>query len=501
LLEEPVDGFMAEFHPALFRTADRGQTWRNITPPLGPVSWDNIVDIELVGELTIFVVVNNPAMGSAILKSADGGDNWMTMAEDLSTLHHAGSTIELDFVEEQVGWLSVFVPPASGFASLHSTSDSGKSWAVVNDSLPRPGEISFLADGRGWLGGGVFPDPLSQSQGVSQTNDGGLTWSDIAISLPPWTGSAKVEFQLPEMFGDQGRVAVGLNDGIMDAVVVYTSADGAASWQFATAIDTSANPETNATTWSADFLDEARWWVVGQPTSGVVTTLTEGSTVSVRTAGRPDSDVLDLLAFDTTDAWLRTTDGLWATWDSGLSWHPLWAEVGLDQGTSDEEVREIPACVDLRTALAVHSAPGPLFVCQLTSAGSGFFGGWVFPREGVLTAEDALREWASGPTDEEALSGFEGWDFRPYPDVMESITLSRDGGTLDMEIGGLEHVNNLSTSHGSGVFFTSLFGTVFSDPSVDSFVLSVGGASCPLQILESEFCFPLTREDFANSNF
>ncbi|MCA1736125.1 MAG: hypothetical protein LC739_08440 [Actinobacteria bacterium] len=196
-----------------------------------------------MGELTIFVVVNNPAMGSAILKSADGGDNWMTMAEDLSTLHHAGSTIELDFVEEQVGWLSVFVPPATGFASLHSTSDSGKSWAVVNDSLPRPGEISFLADGRGWLGGGVFPDPLSQSQGVSQTNDGGLTWSDIAISLPPWTGSAKVEFQLPEMFGDQGRVAVGLNDGIMDAVVVYTSADGAASWQFATAIDTSGNPE------------------------------------------------------------------------------------------------------------------------------------------------------------------------------------------------------------------------------------------------------------------
>lgn len=504
VLEESVEGVVMELHPGLFRTDDRGQTWRNITPPPGPESWKYIFDIEVVGEQTIFAVVNNPAMGSAILKSVDGGDSWMTMAEGLSNLHHAGSTIELDFVDEQVGWYSVFVPPATGFASLLSTSDSGKSWAVVNEALPRSGEIYFLADGTGWLGGPVRLEALNQSQGLSQTSDGGLTWSDTAISLPPWASSAKVEFRLPEMFGDQGRVAVSLNDGVSDAVVVYTSADGGATWQFSPAIDPSANPETNATSWSADFLDETRWWVAGQTTSGVVTTITEGSNVSVLTAGTgPDSDLIDLLAFNTTDAWLRTTDGLWATRDGGLSWHPLWAEVGLGQGTSDEEVREIPACVDLRTALEGHSAPGPLFVCQLTRAGSGFFGGWVFPREGVLTAEDALREWASGPTEEEALSGFEGWDFRPFPAFMESIAISRDGGTLYMDIGGLEQVNNLSTSDGSGVFFTSLFGTVFSDPSIDSFVLSVGGggASCPLQILESEFCFPLTREDFVDSDF
>lgn len=36
-----------------------------------------------------------------------------------------------------------------------------------------------------------------------------------------------------------------------------------------------------------------------------------------------------------------------------------------------------------------------------------------------------------------------------------------------MDIGRWEPINNLSTSHGSAVFYTTLFGTVFSDPTVE----------------------------------
>jgi hypothetical protein len=64
-----------------------------------------------------------------------------------------------------------------------------------------------------------------------------------------------------------------------------------------------------------------------------------------------------------------------------------------------------------------------------------------------------------------------------------------------MDLDDWEPVNNLSTSNGGQLFITTLTGTAFSDPSVDSFALSILGDSCP-QIGEGETCFPITRSQF-----
>jgi hypothetical protein len=68
-----------------------------------------------------------------------------------------------------------------------------------------------------------------------------------------------------------------------------------------------------------------------------------------------------------------------------------------------------------------------------------------------------------------------------------------------MEVGQWEPIDNLSTSNGSAVFYTSLFGTVFSDPTVEQFELSILGESCPVFIGESEWCFPIDWNDFVAS--
>lgn len=151
------------------------------------------------------------------------------------------------------------------------------------------------------------------------------------------------------------------------------------------------------------------------------------------------------------------------------------------------------SCPELEVERQSTDIAGPFFVCG-TEQG---FGGRVFSREGIDSAEEALLAWLHGPSPEERAAGYEGRDLTPYQEMTGSITINREGDILYMDIGEWETVGNMSTSHGSGVFFTSLFGTAFSDPTVKQFVLSVAGESCPLQILESTYCFPISWEDVA----
>jgi hypothetical protein len=111
--------------------------------------------------------------------------------------------------------------------------------------------------------------------------------------------------------------------------------------------------------------------------------------------------------------------------------------------------------------------------------------------------EEVVRAWLAGPTEEEQAAGLQGWDLRPYPWFVDSLTFRRPGTTtLVMEVGQWEPIDNLSTSNGSAVFYTTLFGTVFSDPSADHFELSISGESCPVMIGESEWCFSIDWDDF-----
>lgn len=142
---------------------------------------------------------------------------------------------------------------------------------------------------------------------------------------------------------------------------------------------------------------------------------------------------------------------------------------------------------------------GPMFVCERTADGRPVFGGQVVHRSNATTAEDAVLAWVAGPTDREQAAGLQGWDLRPYPWFADSLTFRREGTTLVMEVGQWEPINNLSTSNGSSVFYTTLFGTVFSDPTVEEFILSILGHSCPVMIGESEWCFPIDWDDFADS--
>jgi hypothetical protein len=117
-------------------------------------------------------------------------------------------------------------------------------------------------------------------------------------------------------------------------------------------------------------------------------------------------------------------------------------------------------------------------------------------RPDVSTAEEAIRAWLAGTTEDEQSAGLQGWDLRPYPWFADSMSFRREGTTLVMELEEWEPIDNLSTSTGSIVFYLTLFGTVFSDPTVDQFELVIRGENCPVMIGESEWCFPIEWHDF-----
>ena len=145
------------------------------------------------------------------------------------------------------------------------------------------------------------------------------------------------------------------------------------------------------------------------------------------------------------------------------------------------------------------TAVGPVFLCQRPADGGPVYGGQLVSRPAVTTAEEAVRAWLAGPTEQEQAAGLQGWDLRPYPWFADSLSFRREGTTLVMEVGQWEPINNLSTSNGSAVFYITLFGTVFSDPTVEEFELSIIGNSCPVMLGESEWCFPIDWDDLVAS--
>src|SRR3970040_531991 len=75
----------------------------------------------------------------------------------------------------------------------------------------------------------------------------------------------------------------------------------------------------------------------------------------------------------------------------------------------------------------------PVFMCGISSGQELTFGGQIVARPDVSTAEDAIRAWLAGPTEDEQSAGLQGWDLRPYPWFADSMSFRREGTTLVME--------------------------------------------------------------------
>jgi photosystem II stability/assembly factor-like uncharacterized protein len=290
----------------ILRTTNGGPQWKNVTPQ----------NIQLIREsIAEFLTAS---LAWVATPQANG-----TTARVLRTTEH--------------GWLlsawGTKVGPAEA-VSVFRTSDGGKIWSNVANALPastdtpppghlpfggRKSGIHFLNTSTGWITGTAVVSDLVFLY-VSQ--DGGSTWNQQSLSLPPGVPSAQLSLISPTFFSaTDGILPIIFSDLITGrgfATEIYVTHDGGTTWK-----STMPLPAAFGT---LDFVDMQHGWA----TDGMVLYSTsDGGQHWTKLS--PDANFkqgTDLSFVSSTTAWAiggqsNTSSFLLKTTDGGGTWTPI----------------------------------------------------------------------------------------------------------------------------------------------------------------------------------
>jgi photosystem II stability/assembly factor-like uncharacterized protein len=185
----------------VFRTADGGGTWFEVTPPMIAAA---LPDVDTLGGVGFFMDANTawvtyqftgtpkvPA-NPVVWKTTDGGRTWQASAPmNTSDLNEVYSVSNVFFATPSAGWILIHVGAGMNhdYVALYRSTDGGSNWSRVINPYTDQGiqgcyktGIIFTDASNGWLTGncnGVAPGAL-----LFQTGDGGATWNSIALPGP-----------------------------------------------------------------------------------------------------------------------------------------------------------------------------------------------------------------------------------------------------------------------------------------------------------------------------
>jgi photosystem II stability/assembly factor-like uncharacterized protein len=130
--------------PKIFRTFDGGENWQHITT-LGGY---DLKDICFIDSVTVY------ACGNGVLKSTDGGYNWIN-------INYTGLS-GIQFLNSLTGF-------AVGGHNVIKTTDGGQNWTLINSGLTNDvslKQVQFIDEYNG----------IAAGKSVIHTSDGGQSW-------------------------------------------------------------------------------------------------------------------------------------------------------------------------------------------------------------------------------------------------------------------------------------------------------------------------------------
>jgi photosystem II stability/assembly factor-like uncharacterized protein len=189
----------------VFRTADGGISWFEVTPPMLGAT---LSEVDSLGAVGFFQDTNSawvtyqftdapkvPA-NPVVWKTVDGGRNWQASSPmNTSDLNEVYTVSNITFASPNAGWILIHVGAGMNhdYVALYRSTDGGANWSRVINPYTDEGiqgcektGIIFSDGSNGWLTGncnGVAPGAL-----LFQTGDGGATWNSIHLPVP--TGHA-----------------------------------------------------------------------------------------------------------------------------------------------------------------------------------------------------------------------------------------------------------------------------------------------------------------------
>lgn len=320
----------------LLVTADGGSTWRNVTPPSGFGS-GAFLDAEhgWVAISEAFTSASDPSYGRIdVWRTTNGGQTW-TKAELPKAVFNAFGEIlppvQFDFLDASQGFafLSGNLAKGRNDSDLFWTADGGRTWSADrptgSGNVGNEGAVGFAT-----ADDGVIVNAM-HGNGMVATHDGGRTWTDAAIDLPPGSAGAELFFGEPAYFdGRSGLVAIDFQTDNGSDNRVYRTLDAGSSWTDAATLP--------AGLFAITFLDEELW--IGTNGALVVRTSDGGRTWASSSAmglpGAPES----LTMVDAQHGWAlvgmnvcltfksncSSRTALYATTDGGSTWTQLWPQ-------------------------------------------------------------------------------------------------------------------------------------------------------------------------------
>jgi photosystem II stability/assembly factor-like uncharacterized protein len=156
----------------ILRTTNGGEVWTTQFSDTG----FNFSGVDFVNENNGRAAGGRAYCPHQILHTTNGGDTWVPQ----DSLNPVSSLADVDFVDENQGWVVGSSPGWWGEESFVShTTDGGETWTLI-DVQTRPLRSVDMVDlSNGWALGGCCLGPVrpgSTGNVILHTTDGGITW-------------------------------------------------------------------------------------------------------------------------------------------------------------------------------------------------------------------------------------------------------------------------------------------------------------------------------------
>ena len=219
----------------VLRTVDGGSTWLNATPP-GTGRIGLSASLTVLNSNHAWVLVPGADFFSGTLyRTSDGGLTWNSNPVPFGGAY-------LQFLDPNTGrdLADRGAVAGSEAVELFQTSDGGAIWtSVFHDDPGQPGAsgslpvagikngMTFINPQTGWVTGSI---PSAGDVYLYLTQDGGVSWTQQNLSLPPGYADYQYLPQAPVFFGKDGILPLTIYRSGSTGLTFYTSQDGGLTW-------------------------------------------------------------------------------------------------------------------------------------------------------------------------------------------------------------------------------------------------------------------------------